>query len=36
MMLPKDDPAAVKIWLGGEPLELAGRSEIGLQTAITE
>lgn len=34
--LAMDNPAAVKIWLGGEPLELAGRSEIALQAAIPE
>lgn len=34
--LAVDDPAAVKVWLGGEPLDLAGRSEIVLQAAIPE
>ena len=31
-----DNPAAAKIWLGGQPLDLAGRSEIVLQAAIPE
>lgn len=34
--LAMDTPDAVKIWLGGEPLELAGRSEVTLQAAIPE
>ncbi|HXV19666.1 MAG TPA: helix-turn-helix transcriptional regulator [Desulfuromonadales bacterium] len=34
--LAVDNPAAVKIWLGGQPLDLAGRSEIVLQAAIPE
>jgi cytoskeletal protein RodZ len=34
--LAVDNPAAAKIWLGGEPLDLAGRSEIVLQTATSE
>jgi cytoskeleton protein RodZ len=34
--LAMDRPEAAKIWLGGEPLELAGRSEIALQAAIPE
>lgn len=34
--LAVDNPAAVKVWLGGEPLDLAGRSEIVLQAAIPE
>ena len=34
--LAVDNPAAVKIWLGGEPLDLAGRSEIFLQAANPE
>jgi hypothetical protein len=31
-----DNPAAVKIWLAGQPIDLAGRSEIVLQAAIPE
>jgi len=31
-----DNPAAVKIWLGGQSLDLAGRSEIVLEAAIPE
>lgn len=34
--LAVDNPTAVKIWLGGEPLDLAGRSEIFLQAANPE
>jgi cytoskeleton protein RodZ len=34
--LAMDNPEAAKIWLGGEPLELAGRSEVALQAAIPE
>lgn len=34
--LAVDNPAAAKIWFGGEPLDLAGRSAIHLQTATTQ
>lgn len=34
--LAVDNPAAVNVWLGGEPLDLAGRSEVLLQAAIPE
>lgn len=30
-----DDPASVRVWLGDEPLDFAGRSEIVLQAAAT-
>jgi cytoskeleton protein RodZ len=34
--LAVDNPAAARVWLGGEPLDLAGRSEIVLQALIPE
>jgi cytoskeleton protein RodZ len=34
--LAVDNPDAAKIWLGGEPLDLAGRSEIVLRTTTSE
>lgn len=34
--LAVDNPAAAKIWFGGEPLDLAGRSAIHLRAATTQ
>lgn len=34
--LAVDNPTAARVWLGGEPLDLAGRSEIVLQALIPE
>jgi len=34
--LALDNPAVARVWLGGKPLDLAGRSEIVLQSEIPE